>query len=141
MLSGKKFEEKGAVKVLPCDDHQRATREFSNSFIPRRCIFIQPSPDALKACWCLRGYLDPDVMELVGSGATQTTTVSQLGRMLTVQMIGRNFRALELGDIRGKFSAADYLARRQGPLFAHLPLGSVLVFTADAVILILGSIY
>ena len=106
----KKFEEKGTDKVLPGDDHQRATREFSNSFIPRRLMFTQPSLDAFKACWCLLEYLDLDVMELVGSGATQTPTVSQLGRMLTVQMIGSNFRALELGDIRGKFSAADYLA-------------------------------
>ena len=42
----------------------------------------RPGPEEFKARWCLRGYLDPDVMELAGSGATQSPTVSQLGALV-----------------------------------------------------------
>ena len=64
----------------------------------------RPGPEEFKARWCLRGYLDPDVTELTGSGATQSPTVSQLGRMLSRQMIVSNGWDLLLGDIRGAFS-------------------------------------
>ena len=63
-----------------------------------------------KARWCLGGYLDPDVMELAGSGSTQSPTVSQLGRMLCCQMIeqwlesatGRHSRCLSRGRCSGQ---------------------------------------
>ena len=61
---------------------------------------------------------DPDVMELVGSGSTQSSTVSQLGRMLSCQMIVSNGWNLQLDDIRGAFLEADALDRKQGPLFS-----------------------
>ena len=41
----------------------------------------------------------PDVMELAGSGATQSPTVSQMGPMLSCQRIVSNGWDLELGDI------------------------------------------
>ena len=63
----------------------------------------RPGPEELKARWCLRGYLDPDVMELAGSGATQSPTVAQLGRTLSCQMIVSNGWDLQLGCIRGAF--------------------------------------
>ena len=61
---------------------------------------------------CCPYYLDPDVMELVGSGSTQSPTVSQLGRMLSCQMIASNGWNLQLGDIRGDFQEADALEQK-----------------------------
>ena len=53
-------------------------------------------------------------MELVGSGATQSPTVSQLGRMLSCQMIVSHGWNLQLEDIRGAFLEADVPDRKQG---------------------------
>ena len=80
-------------------------------------------------------------MELVGSGSTQSRTVSQLGRMLSCQMIVRNGWNLQLGDIRGAFLEADSVNRKQGPLYSNLPPGGIPGVPDDAVILILGNIY
>ena len=55
------------------------------------------------------GYLDPDVMELAGSGGTQSPTLSQLGRMLSCQMIVSNGWDLQMGDVRGAFLEVDAL--------------------------------
>ena len=82
-------------------------------FIPSRHVVTRPNPGEFKARWCLRSYLDPDVMELVGSGSTQSPTVSQLGRMLSCQMIVSNGWNSQLGDIRGAFLEADALDRKR----------------------------
>ena len=106
----KKLEEKGAVRILSSDSADKAKTQFANRFIPSRYVVTRPNPEELEARWCLRGYLDPDVMELVGSGSTQSPTVSQLERMLTCQMIvskrlesaaGRHSRCL-LGGRRSR---------------------------------------
>ena len=87
------------------------------------------------------GYLDPDVMELVGSGSTQSPTVSQLGRMLSCQMIVSSGWNLQLGDVRGAYLEADSLDRKQGPLYSSLPPGGIPGVPDDAVILIIGNIF
>ena len=86
----KTLEEKGAVRILSGDSAEKAKTQFGDRFIPSRHVVTRPNPGEFKARWCLRGYLDPDVMELVGSGSTQSPTVSQLGRMLSCQMIVSN---------------------------------------------------
>ena len=89
----------------------------------------------------MRGHVDPDVMELVGNGSTQFPTVSQLGRMLSCQMIVSNGWNLQLGDIRRAFLEADALDRKQGPLYSSLLSGGIPGVPDGAVILILGNIY
>ena len=78
------------MRILSGDSAQKAKTQFGDRFIPSRHVVTRPNPGEFKARWCLRGYLDPDVMELVGSGSTQSPTVSQLGRMLSCQMIVSN---------------------------------------------------
>ena len=80
-------------------------------------------------------------MELVGSGSTQSSTVSQLGRMLSCQMMVSNGWNLQLGVIRGVFLEADSLDRKQRPLNSSLPPGGIPGGPDDAVILILGNIH
>ena len=134
----KKLEEKGAVRILTGESAEKAKAQFANRFIPSRFVVTRPSPEECKARWCLPGYLDPDVKELVGSGSTQSPTVSQLGRMLSCQMIASNGWNLQLRDIRYAFLEADALDRktRTGVFLSGesgVPDGSV--------ILILGNIY
>ena len=68
----KKLDEKGAVHILTGDSAEKAKAQFANRFSPNRFVVTRPCPEEFKARWCLRGYLDPDVMELVGSGSTQS---------------------------------------------------------------------
>ena len=81
----KKLEEKVAVRILTGASAEKAK-----------------GPEEFKARWCVRWCLDPDVMELAGSGATQFPTVSQVGRILSCQMIVSIGWDLQLGDIRGR---------------------------------------
>ena len=62
-------------------------------------------------------------MELAGSGATQSPTLSQLGRMLSCQRIVSNGWDLQLGDVRGAFLEADALDREKRSLYSGLPPG------------------
>ena len=80
-------------------------------------------------------------MELAGSGATQSPTVSQLGRKLSCQMIVSNGWDLQLGDIRGAYLEADALDRKKGSLYSSLPPGGIPGVPDGAVILIVGHIY
>ena len=61
-------------------------------------------------------------MELAGSAATQSPTVSQLGRMLSCQMIVSNGWDLELGGhSRVRFRRQDALDRKKRSLYSSLP--------------------
>ena len=86
----KNLEEKGPLRILTGASAEEAKAQLGDRFIPSRFDVNRPGPEEFKARWCLRGYLDPNVMELAGSGATQSPTVSQLGRMLSCQMIVSN---------------------------------------------------
>ena len=99
----KKLEEKGAVRILSGASAEKAKAQFGDRFIPSRFVVTRPGLEEFKARWCLRRYLDPDVMELARSGATQSPTVSQLGRMLSCQMIVSSGWDLQLGDVPGAF--------------------------------------
>ena len=126
---------------------KRAVEEETSSSVKKERIassdpsLTRPGPEEFKAQWCLRGYLDPDVMKLAGSGATQSPTVSQLGRTLSCQMVVSNGWDLQLGDIRGAFLEADALDRKKGSLYSSLPPGGTPGVPDGSVILILGNIY
>ena len=131
----------GAVRILSGDSAEKAKNQFGDRFIPSRYVVNCPNLGEFKARWCLRGYLDPYVMELVDSGSIQSPTVSQLGRVLSCQMIVCNGWNIHLGDIRSAFLKADYRDRKQEPLYSRLPPGGIRGVSDDAVILILGNIY
>ena len=119
----KKLEEKGAFSILSGASAEKAKAQFGDRFIPSRFVVTRPGPEEFKARWCLRGYLDPDVMELAGSGATESPTMSQQGPMLSCQMIVSNGWDLQLGDVRGALKEADALDRKKGSLYSRLPPG------------------
>ena len=121
----KKLEEQGAVRILTRASAEKARAQFGDRFIPSRFVVTRPEPEEFKAQWCLRGYLDPDVVELAGSGATQSPTVSQLCRTPSCQIIVSDGWDLQLGDIRGAFLEADALDRKKGSLYSSLPLRGI----------------
>ena len=134
------MKKKRAVRISSGDSAEKAKTQLGDLSIPSRHVVTRPNPREFQARWCLRGHSDPDVMELVGSGSTQSPTVSQLGRMLSCQMIVSNGWNLQLGDIRGATLEADSPDRKQGPLCSSLPPGRIPGVPDDAVILLLGNI-
>eukprot|EP00435_Cladocopium_sp_Y103_P017727 s923_g4.t1 len=95
----------------------------------------------VKGRWCLQGHLDPDLRLKAEEGLLKSPTLSQLGRMLLMQVISSNKWQLQLGDIKGAFLEAGPLAERFKPLFAHQPPGGIPGVPSDAVIEVLGNVY
>ena len=95
------WEEKGAVRILTGVSSERAKSQFANRLISSRFVVTRLGPEAFKARWCLRRYLDPDVMELVSSESTPFPTLSQPGQMLSCQVIVSSGCNIQLGDTRG----------------------------------------
>ena len=95
----------------------------------------------VKGRWCLQGHLDPDLDVKAMEGKLKSPTLSQLGRMLIMQILASQNWSLQLGDIKGAFLEADPLEDRFRPLFAHQPPGGIPGIPSDAVIEILGNLY
>ena len=95
----------------------------------------------VKGRWCLQGHLDPDLDVKALEGKLKSPTLSQLGRMLIMQILASQNWSLQLGDIKGAFLEADPLEDRFRPLYAHQPPGGIPGVPSDAVIEIIGNLY
>ena len=133
------MRKRKAVRILTGANAEKAKAQFGDRFIPSRFVVTPPGPEEFKARWCLRGYLDPDVMELAGSGATQSPTVSQLGRMLSCQMIVNIGWDLQLETLEVRFWRQTLWIGR-GSLYSSLPPGQIPGVPDGSVILIVGNI-
>ena len=144
----KKLKEKRAVYILTEKSAEEAIYQFVNRFIPSRFVVTCPGPEGFKDSWCLlvyldtdvmvrlRGYLNPDFLEIVSSGATQFPAVLQFGRVLSCRIIGCSGWNLQFGDIPGTFLVADALDQKHNSLYSSLSPGGI-----PMVRLILGNFY
>jgi hypothetical protein len=71
---------------------------------------MQLSEGILKARWCIRGYLDPDLMEL----QTSAPTLSAEGFAVVMQALASFKWGLVIGDIEGAFLKGDPIFRKKG---------------------------
>ena len=62
-----------------------------------------PTTFKVKSRWCLQGHLDPDLDQKLEDGMLKSPTLSQIGRMLLMQVISSYQWDLQLGDIKGAF--------------------------------------
>lgn len=129
-------------------------QKYAHRFIGSRFVLTRKAideeqtviPDQLdtftvKGRWCLQGHLDPDLDVKALEGRLQSPTLSQMGRMLIMQILASSNWQLQLGDIKGAFLEADPLEERFRPLFAKQPPGGIPSVPPDAVIEILGNLY
>ena len=128
--------DKQAVKVHYGRRAKELAEKHADRFIGSRFVITkkpmeenQPIDDSdsstfrIKSRWCLQGHLDPDLDRKVQDGLLQSPTLSQMGRMLTMQLIASHGWDLQLGDIKGAFLEAGPLPDRFRPLFAKQPAG------------------
>lgn len=133
---------------------QKIKDEFQHRFIGSRFVITRKPIDEgveidnndlssfdVKGRWCLQGHLDPDLDIKALEGKLKSPTLSQLGRMLIMQVLSSQQWSLQLGDIKGAFLEADPLEERFRPLYAHQPPGGIPGVPSDAVIEILGNLY
>ena len=77
--------------------------------------------------------------ETWGEGLLQSPTLSQIGRMILMQLISSFQWDLQLGDIKGAFLEAGPLPERFRPLYARMPAGGIPTVPDDAVLEVVGK--
>ena len=91
VIEWKTLSEKGAVRVHGGNAARKLRHKHPNRFMQSRFVINHKSEDAgetsrVKARWCLKGHLDPDLMAKVHPGKCHSPTMSQLGRALLFQL-------------------------------------------------------
>lgn len=64
----------------------------------------------LKARWCIRGYLDPDVLDV----KTASPTLSNEAFAVVLQILASFQWKLTIADIEGAFLQGDEISRQNG---------------------------
>ncbi|CAE7298082.1 GIP [Symbiodinium sp. CCMP2592] len=80
-----------------------------------------PMADDIKARWCVRGYLDPDLLQL----DTSAPTLSMEGFSVAMQLIASQKWVLNIADVEGAFLRGDEIDPKRGKIFIDLPPGGV----------------
>eukprot|EP00435_Cladocopium_sp_Y103_P032199 s207_g8.t1 len=148
------LSKSNAVKVHYGKAAERIKRDFAHRFIGSRFVLtrkpieegkeinpLDSSTFLVKGRWCLQGHLDPDLNLKAEAGLLKSPTLSQLGRMLLMQIIASQGWDLQLGDIKGAFLEAGPLDPKFKPLYAHQPPGGIPGMPPEAVIEVLGNVY
>ncbi|CAE7771561.1 unnamed protein product [Symbiodinium sp. CCMP2592] len=122
-----KLLQSGAIVV-----HRGKKAEELRSTIPRRRLlksrFVlteaeagsSPQTSDIKARWCIRGYLDPDLLEL----DTCAPTLSSEGFSVAMQLMASQGWQVTIADVEGAFLRGDDLSPSRGRLFIYRWEGS-----------------
>ena len=96
-----------------------------------------PETADLKARWCIRGYLDPDLLEL----DTCSPTISSEGFAVALQVMASMKWRLQIADVEGAFLRGDELDASRGRLFMEVPPGGIEGVGAGSVIEAIKTVY
>ena len=123
----KEFEKlikTGAIKVHRGQDAQRIRETVeSNRILDSRFVKTRRNnPDdetqsEIKCRWVLKGFQDPDLMDL----HRQSPTLSADAFAVTLQLLASFRWTLNIMDVEGAFLQGEPLQRSQGKLFASVP--------------------
>jgi hypothetical protein len=110
--------EKHALRVLSAEEEAQLCMqhpEIMKRILPSRFVLTDKAEEdgmRAKARFCLGGHCDPDLEELVNTGALASPTCSTLARYWCLQLIASFKFRLELGDIKCAFLEAQPLDRK-----------------------------
>ncbi len=71
----------------------------------------------VKARWCIKGFLNPDLLEL----HRQSPTISADAISIIIQIIASENWQLQIADVEGAFLKGKELKRPRGTLYVELP--------------------
>ena len=92
---------------------------------------------ALKARWCIRGYLDPDLMDL----ETSAPTLSMEGFAVVTQLLASHRWRMAIGDIEAAFLRGDNMNRSTGVVLVRVPRDGIPGLNKDDVIELVKPVY
>ena len=124
-----KLISSGAVRVLSKEesDKVRQDKHLGSRILKSRFVLTKADDAELscsteiKARWCIRGYLDPDILSL----DTEAPTLSAEGAAIALQNIASHQWDLQICDVEGAFLRGDDLHRQQGRVFVSQPPGGL----------------
>ena len=124
-----KLISSGAVRVLSREESEKirqdeylSSRILKSRFVLTKADEAELSPSTeIKARWCIRGYLDPDILSL----DTEAPTLSAEGAAIALQNIASHQWDLQICDVEGAFLRGDDLHRQQGWVFVSQPPGGL----------------
>ena len=143
-----KIEASGAVKVLSLEESDRIRDELQkqgktnrilpSKFIRRNKPAEQPGePATKKSRLCIRGDMDPDILELERFSPTITT----VNFNVVLQIAANQGWEATVGDLKNAFCQSKPLVRENGPLFFKQPAGGVPGLQEGQIVAILAGCY
>ena len=136
-----KMIDSGAVKVHVGEAARRLveTHGGKRSLESRYVNTTSDGKDTgpLKARWCIRGYLDPDIFDLV----TAAPTLSPEGFATAVQMITSKKWKMKIADIEAAFLRGDDMKRTQGKVLVKVPSDGIPGIDSESVIELTKPVY
>ncbi|CAE7879526.1 GIP, partial [Symbiodinium microadriaticum] len=124
----KKLVDSGAILVHEGDKARHLRHGMdSKRILKSRFVVTEAEPQSspqtcdLKARWCIRGYLDPDLLDL----DTSAPTLTMEGFAVAMQLLASKKWKLNIADVEGAFLRGDALDPKRGRLFIELPPGGV----------------
>ena len=120
-----KLISSGAVRVLRKEENEKirkdqylCSRIFKSRFVLTKADEAELSPSTeIKAKWCIRGFLDPDILLL----DTDVSTLSAEGAVIALQNMANHQWDLQICDVEGAFLRGNDLHRQQGRVFVSQP--------------------
>jgi hypothetical protein len=117
----KKMITSKAVIVHEGDEAQKIMHEVGiDRLLESRFVYTSEDGSletALKARWCIRGYLDPDLLDL----ETASPTLSNEGFSIALQLLSSCGWRMTIGDIEAAFLRGDEMKREKGRVLVKLP--------------------
>ncbi|CAE7633612.1 GIP [Symbiodinium pilosum] len=139
-----KMLETRSVKVHVGEAAEQLINEVGKDRLLSSRFVITRSDDAeklkkglVKARWCIRGYLDPDLLEL----DTAAPTLSPEGLAVVLQVLATKKWDLCIGDVEAAFLRGDDIERPRGRVLVRVPPGGIPGVPEGAVIELLKPVY
>ncbi|CAE7790061.1 RE1, partial [Symbiodinium necroappetens] len=139
-----KLVDSGAIKVHLGATAQRIKQGLERGRLLKSRFVIteadrgsSPLTQDLKARWCVRGYLDPDLLQL----DTAAPTLSSEGFAIAMQLLASRKWKLNIADVEGAFLRGDALDPQRGRIFIDLPPGGVPGVPDGSVVEAIKTIY
>ena len=136
-----KMIDSGAVKVHVGEAARRLVETYGGKrLLESRYVYTTSDgkdTGPLKARWCIRGYLDPDIFDL----ATAAPTLSPEEFATAVQMITSKKWKMKIADIEAAFLRGDDMKRTQGKVLVKVPSDGIPGVDSESVIELIKPVY
>ena len=144
LVEWEKLIRTGSIKIYSGDDADRLRRENPvGRFLDSRFVKTTrenptvPGEMELKCRWCIKGYLDPDLLDL----QCQSPTLSMEGLSTCLQILASRKWKFVIADVEGAFLQGEPLERKQERFFVKIPREGIPGQTANDVVEVLKCVY